>query len=230
MWQNKRSEEQEILDLGDYSDSEYESCLHLLGKVNEVLGGFSATKKAMLRLKETPNSILDIGCGGGQLCQKLHGWFPKAKIVGIDISQKAVEYAERLLPTSCKERVTFVLQKDKSLPYGDNSFDVVTTMLVCHHMSDDELVLFLKESFRISSMAVVVNDLHRHILAYIGFSLIAPFIFLNRLIWHDGRLSIRRSFQKNDWISFLERAGFQKRQYSLTWNFPFRWTLTLTKQ
>ena len=232
MWQNERSTKKEILDLGNvhYNETEYNSCLKYLERVNCLLGGFRATRQALHTLQQKPSSILEIGCGGGYLCQRLHRWFPKAKVLGVDISQAAIDHAKKHLPVDLKQKVAFRIQDDKSIEFPDNSFDVVTTMLVCHHMTDDELVTFLKESFRVSSQALIINDLHRHILAYISFSLIVPFAFPNRLIWHDGRLSVRRSFRKQDWITLLEKAGFQKDQYTLKWNPAFRWTLTIRKQ
>ncbi|MCB1113016.1 MAG: methyltransferase domain-containing protein [Chlamydiia bacterium] len=231
MWQDKRSNEQEILDLGSahYSAEEYNNCLKLLERINFFLGGFRASWKALKALNKSPASILEVGCGGGYLCQHLHRWFPYATVQGIDISSEAIDHAQKHLPVDFKKNVFFRIQDDKTIEYPDNSFDVVTTMLVCHHMTDDELVTFLQQSYRVCSQAVVINDLHRHILAYISFSLVAPFAFPNRLIWHDGRLSVRRSFHKRDWLSLLEKAGFQKHQYTLKWNPAFRWTLTIKK-
>lgn len=230
MWQNKRSMDLEILDLGPdhYTMNEYTDCLHLLGKINRWLGGFKATKGAFNRLKNAPKSILEVGCGGGHLCKKMSYWFPHANITGIDINRAAVMEAQKYLQVH-NERVKIEEQEDKNLKYADGQFDIVTTILVCHHMNDQELVDFLKESYRICSSAVIINDLHRHLLAYAGFALIAPFAFPNRLIWQDGRLSIKRSFRKKDWIHILNMAGFQKHQYELRWNWAFRWTLTLKK-
>lgn len=218
----------EILDLGSdhYTMNEYKHCLRLLGRINRFLGGFNATKRAFKSLKNAPKSILEVGCGGGHLCQKMAQWFPHAKITGIDIDNAAVIEAEKHLNMQNKQ-VRFEKQHDKTLKYTDGQFDVVTTILVCHHMNDQELIDFLKESYRICSSAVIINDLHRHFLAYAGFALIAPLVFPNRLIWHDGRLSIKRSFRKRDWEHILHMAGFHKNQYVLRWNWAFRWTLTL---
>lgn len=231
MWQNRRSLELEILDLGldHYTPEEYNRCLYLLGRINGALGGFRATRKAFEGSVNAPESILEVGCGGGYLCHRLHCWFPEADILGIDICPEAIGHATDHLPKGYNGKVSFRVQKDKTLEYADGSFSVVTTMLVCHHMTDDELVNFLKECYRISSQAVVINDLHRHFLAYVGFSLLTPVLFPNRLIWHDGRLSVKRAFRKGDWIALLKRAGFSESQYVLRWNWAFRWTLTLVK-
>jgi len=229
MWQKKRSEDLEILDLGPphYTVDEYNHCLKLLGRINHWLGGFKATKKAFKRLNNAPSSILEVGCGGGHLCHHMSKWFPKAKITGIDISSAAVEQAERL--NLSNKNVRNERQPDKRLIHSDNQFDVVTTMLVCHHMKDQELVEFLKESYRVCRSAVIINDLHRHLLAYTSFFLITPIFFPNRLIWNDGCLSIKRAFRKHEWIEALTKAGFHKDQYTLRWNWAFRWTLTIKK-
>lgn len=229
MWVDKRSDEKEMMDYGTKycTPLEYNDALMKLSWINSLLGGFRGTKRAFKKIKE-PHSILEVGCGGGYLSQKLYQWFLKADIVGIDIDPLAIDHAVRELPEVCKAKVSFHPQPDKTLRYPDNSFDVVTTMLVCHHMTDPELVEFLQESYRVAAKAVIINDLQRHFLAYFSFSLIGK-LFRNRLIWNDGRISIKRGFRKKEWISLLEKAGFNKSQFTLHWDWAFRFTLTLRK-
>lgn len=225
MWQKSRSNQKEIIDLGRdrYTQKEYIRCIKLLGRINRWLGGFRASNRVFKTLGEC-SSIVEVGCGGGEYCQYLHQLFPKATILGIDQCQEAIDYAMLSLPEKAKEKVFFENQK-----HFAPGFDVITTMLVCHHMTDEELVVFLQDCYRMSKKAVIINDLHRHLFAYIGFSLLVPFFFPSRLIWHDGRLSVKRSFRKKEWISLLKKAGFQKNQYVLRWNWAFRWTLLITK-
>ncbi len=231
MWQDKRSQELEILDHGPsaYTLQEYNQCLKYLCRINHLLGGFHASKRAFAQLKDPFHSVLEIGCGGGYFCHMLHRWFPHAKIVGVDLSEEAISHSLQNLSKAEEKFVSFEIQKNKTLEYPDNRFDVVTTMLVCHHMSDEELVVFLKESVRICKKAVIINDLQRHFLAYVSFSIIAPILFPNRLIWHDGRLSIKRALRKKEWMLLLEKAGYKKEDYTLKWNWAFRWTLTIRK-
>lgn len=231
MWQDRRSSSLEILDLGPqyYTQPEYDHCLALLGKINRYLGGFRATNKALKTLKTLPKSILEVGCGGGYLCHYLHKNYPETLIFGIDLSKEAIQHAKAQFSKENEGKIAFATQKEKTLLFNESSFDVVTTMLVCHHMTDEELVQFIKEAYRICSVSVIINDLHRHLLAYLSFSLIVPFVFPNRLIWNDGRLSIRRAFRKKDWSKIMEKAGFHPDQWTLKWNWAFRWTLTLRK-
>ena len=199
MWENERSTEKELLDLGPdhYTDEEYNDCLKKLSRINSLLGGFGAMKKALKAIK--PRSFLDVGCGAGVLCQKVAHWFNETSIMGIDLNPKAIEKADRDLPDSLRNQVSF--QCEKSFP--SDSFDVVTSMLVAHHFTDDELVVFIQENYRMASKFVIINDLQRHVLAYASFSILVPFLFPNRLIWHDGRLSIKRGFRKNELHALL---------------------------
>ncbi len=44
--------------------------------------------------------ILDIGSGTGDLAADIHGAFPSAELLGLDVSEAAVEHAARKVPTA----------------------------------------------------------------------------------------------------------------------------------
>jgi 2-polyprenyl-3-methyl-5-hydroxy-6-metoxy-1,4-benzoquinol methylase len=218
----------ELLDLGPshYTSKEYNDCLFQLGRIGKLLGGDRATIWAFNQLPKTPTSILDVGCGGGQMTLKLAQRYPKAKVRGIDLSKEAIAFAktESLLhPRNLK----FSICKTPELREPPKSVDVVTSTLVCHHLSNDEIIDFLKRSLMIAKEAVIFNDLHRHPLASAIFSVIAPVCFRNRLIYHDGLLSIKRAFKRSDILTFLDAAKIPQKAFSLTWHCPFRWILIL---
>jgi SAM-dependent methyltransferase len=50
----------------------------------------------------TPNGVLDFGCGPGNSSRALRGWFPHARLVGLDISQPMIDIAERTTPSDAK--------------------------------------------------------------------------------------------------------------------------------
>ena len=222
-WQ-KRSDQLELIDLGSqhYTQGEYFDCLHQLGKVGEYLGGDRASYKAIDLLFPRPTSILDVGCGGGDFTQKLGKRYSSCQIKGIDISSKAVSYAKM---HNQGNNVTFDSCFLCNIP--SKSYDVVISTLVCHHLNDAELILFLKDCTRIAKKAVIINDLHRHPLAWLAFILSAPILFRNRLITHDGALSIKRAFTKKDWQGYLEAFHAKGK---ITWHWPFRWIVTLEPQ
>lgn len=227
----KRSEEKELLDLGPnfYTHDEYIHCLKKLFLINRLFGFFHSTVNI---LKKFPgkSTLLDIGCGGGLFILQLSKIFPHMQLHGIDISHAAIMDAQKSLQNSQKNnansQVSFQLQTQAQLNLAKNSYDIILITLVCHHISDDDLVIFLQLAHQAASKAVIINDLHRHVLAYWLYGLISP-IFRNRLITHDGLISIRRGFTYVEWQLLLQRAGLNR--YRLKWCFPFRWQLILTK-
>lgn len=222
-----RSYEPELLDLGPsyYSQAEYDDCLVQLSRIGRFLGGNKATLKTLYKIPGT-KTILDVGCGGGQFAMQLGKEFPHADITGVDISSKAIEFANTRLMETHLKNVKFETS-DENLSFPSNSFDIVTSTLVCHHLNDEQLINFLKQSYRIARHAIVINDLHRHWLAYSGFSLIAGLFFPNRLIYHDGLLSIKRAFKKSEWIGYLKAAGIPLEHCSISWHWAFRWVLSI---
>lgn len=223
-----RSYEPELLDLGPsyYTIEEYEDCLHQLDRIGRYLGGNKATLKNLHKLPK-PNSILDVGCGGGYFTMELAKQFPKAQVVGIDISNEAITFARKKLQNANIGNVLFEVPSSHQLSYSPNSFDIVTSTLVCHHLKDDQLIEFLKKSYHIATKTIIINDLHRHWLAYLSFALIAKPVFCNRLIFHDGLLSIKRAFKKHDWIYYLKAAEIPIEHCSITWHWAFRWVLRI---
>lgn len=220
----KRSYQKEWIDLGagHYTKEEYNDCLRQLERVGKWLGGDRATLRAFQELPKAPRSILDVGCGGGFLTRKLAERYPEAEVVGIDIDPLAIDYANQHSGPHPKN-LRFEHRTAKELADPLNCYDVVTTTLVCHHMDDKTLTSFLKKATGVAREALILNDLHRHWLAWGSFALIAPLLFHNRLITHDGLLSIRRAFKKEDWINLLETSGIAPERTSLDWFFPFRW-------
>ena len=218
-----RAQEPEIIDLGAgyYTIEEYHHCLDQLSQIGRFLGGDRATFKALRRMQ--PQSVLDIGCGGGGFTQRLARVFNKAKVVGIDLSASAIDYAKKQQSDNLEFRVV------EGLPFEENSFDLVTSTLVCHHIPDEELVPFLVQVYRIAKEGVVINDLHRHRMAVGAFYLASRLFFRNRLVKHDGILSIKKSFRRKDWIGYLERAKIPLEKCSIKRRFPFRWIVQMRK-
>lgn len=223
-----RSQEKELMDLDTsyYSEEEYQQCLKKLFKVSKLLGFFRDTVKI---LKKLPNNItiVDIGCGGGLFLLNLSKLFPKMNMLGLDICPQAIATAQQILESWKKKQanisVSFQLQQQE-YPFVAKNMDVIVTTLVCHHMSDDEIILFLQQSLWLANELVIINDLHRHRIAEWLFRLISPF-FRNRLISHDGLISIRRGFSRHELKLLLKLAGIH--EYQIKWRFPFRWQIIL---
>ena len=87
--------------------------------------------------------VLDIGCGKGFLLYEFTRVLPGIEVVGIDISQYAIENA--------KEEVMPLLRIGNAvdLPYEDNSFDLVVSINTLHNLYNYELRKALHEIERV---------------------------------------------------------------------------------
>lgn len=222
----KRSNQLEIIDLGPdyYQKEEYYECLRHMCQINNLLGGTRATINSIKNLKIKPVSILDVGCGGGGLTAQIAQTFIDAKVTGIDLSEEAIAYAREQHNLINLE---FLKVSTPELMQEDKSYDVVTATLVCHHLSDEQIVNFLKKAVQVARHAVVINDLHRSWFAYFGFKVISYILFRNRLTQADGALSVKRAFTRKELVNSLASAGFDSSQYKIAWFPMFRWVLTI---
>jgi ubiquinone/menaquinone biosynthesis C-methylase UbiE len=78
-----------------------------------------------------PNTILDVGCGTGQLLSKARALYPSSQLFGIDPAEGMVEIARGHLPFA-----TIYLGAAETLPIADSSVDVVLSSISFHHWSD----------------------------------------------------------------------------------------------
>ena len=226
----QRSQQQEWIDLGPefYSATEYAQCLRLLFRINCLLGFFYSTRRALKNLPHK-TTLLDVGCGNGLFLLHLSRYYPDFQLRGIDVSAQAIALAEHARLAwrvrGDATEVSFAVQPQLRLNLPAQSVDIVLTTLVCHHIQDEELVLFLREVYQAARVKVIINDLHRHRLAYWLYALTSPWLFRNRLITHDGLVSIQRGFKRAEWQALLIRAGITR--YQIKWQFPFRWSVIL---
>jgi len=176
-----------------------------------------------------PESILDVGCGSGTLAIKLAQLYPDAKIVGIDLNPVAIQFAQRQRVLICPplNHLVFECRKEERLLEPSKSYDVVMATLVCHHLTDKALIDFISNACRIAKKRVILNDLHRHPLALFLFRMISPVFFRNRLIQHDGPLSIQRAFKYHEWVELLAKAGIAPSSYRIRWHWAFRWIVEI---
>ena len=78
-------------------------------------------------------SVLDVGCGTGSLTCALTEQIPHAKLVGIDVSQAAIDYCR---DRYAGRRVAFDCGDAMRLPYRDQAFDHSLSLLVFQFIPD----------------------------------------------------------------------------------------------
>ena len=142
---------------------------------------------------------------------------------------EVVAFACEGLALNPQSNLSYRVAHDQESCLEPDSVDVITATLVCRHMNESELIDFLGRAYRAARQAVVLNDLHRHPVAHGLFRLVAPVCFRNRLIQHDGALSVRKSFTRNDWLDAFSAAGIPREDCRVEWHWAFRWIVTMSR-
>ncbi|MBF0398344.1 MAG: bifunctional demethylmenaquinone methyltransferase/2-methoxy-6-polyprenyl-1,4-benzoquinol methylase UbiE [Desulfobacterales bacterium] len=93
----------------------------------------------------TNNSkMLDIGCGTGKIAFEAKKRYPFSQIFGIDITIEMLKVAIKRIGS---EKIEWSLGDAEDLPFGDNSFDAVTSGYLIRNVKDIRAAL--KEQIRV---------------------------------------------------------------------------------
>jgi 2-polyprenyl-3-methyl-5-hydroxy-6-metoxy-1,4-benzoquinol methylase len=223
-----RSDEIEIMDDLEISGPVVPQTLKELNTINKWLGGNSISISAFKKMAEGKQSIklVDLGCGGGDIMMEMAKWARKkninASFIGIDANPHIIEYAKE--NTSSFPEISYQAINIFSEEFEKQTYDIVHCCLFTHHFTDMELVKFFKLFKQQSKVGVIINDLHRHPLAYWSIILLISLFSKSEMVKNDASVSVARSFRKNEIRKILERADVK--DYSLRWKWAFRWELT----
>ena len=229
---SRRSTEREIIDDMTLDRREMARVLGDLEVVNTYLGGYSTTLQALPRLLppgDGPVRLLDVGAGGGDMARRLVEWGRargrRVEVVTVDLSFAAVEYARAAL-ADCPEAC--VVQADVfALPFPDGSFDVALCSLFLHHFEQGAAARVLAALHAASRNGVVVNDLHRHPLAWAGIWTLTRLLGASPIVRNDWPLSVLRAFGRDD---FRELEGATGLEMDVRWRWAFRYQVVIPKR
>lgn len=79
------------------------------------------------------NSCLDVGCASGYMISQIASFFSNAKYFGIDIYDKAIEYAKKEYPN-----IEFKVASADRLPFEDDIFDVILFYETIEHVENPQ--------------------------------------------------------------------------------------------
>lgn len=224
----------EMMDDFSITDDRLTDALDNLWWTNRLLGGWAATDAILDPLLQSRDALrlLDLGTGGADalvhLVQRADRLNCRLAAVGVDANPVTLEYAREIvaqeLPEPLQDRISLMEGDALDLPFDTDAFDVTLAALFLHHFHGPDAVHLLREMDRISCLGAIVNDLHRHPLAYLGIWLLGRLLPASPMFRHDGPMSVRRGFRRSELLALAEEAGWSR--LTVRWHWAFRYTLS----
>ena len=199
---DRRTDATELLD-GRLDDPQtLAGNLRDLRRINRWLGGVTLSAEAIeaLAAHRSDLSLLDVGTGGADipvaLLERAAARGRQWTIVGIDSRPEVLAAAVLARPgLAVTEGLELHVGDGLSLPFGDGSFDLAHCSLVVHHCTPAEAVALFREMARVARLGIVVNDLDRRRLGWVGAWLIGHLLTRNRYTRRDAPLSVQRAYR-----------------------------------
>ncbi|MEZ0368858.1 MAG: methyltransferase domain-containing protein [Candidatus Sericytochromatia bacterium] len=220
---SQRSYQPELMDAEGVDREILWQTLRELETVNRWLGGYATTLKGLQELlaggvRAREWSIVDVGCGGGDTLRVVADWARQRgyrfRLSGVDMQPDCLEYAKKHAPDREIEWICADF-REVAGPY-----DIVITSQFCHHLDDALMREFFGWTRRSARLGFVINDLHRHPVAYHGFHALSALFSRSPFIRYDGPMSVRKAFSRSELADLAGSAGLHPR---ILWQWAFRY-------
>jgi ubiquinone/menaquinone biosynthesis C-methylase UbiE len=186
-----------------------------LCRLNRLTGGGSLSVRAVRTLRAVEpgvSTLLDVGCGACDIPVLLladarrHG--EALDVTATDSRPEVLAAARAVRPGLDRVADLKIAVADGlALPYPDGSFDIAHTSLVIHHLAPGDALGLLRELLRVARSGIVVNDLDRSWPTWLGAWLLAHTVARSRYTRHDGPLSVRRAYTRDEMTDLIREAG-----------------------
>jgi 2-polyprenyl-3-methyl-5-hydroxy-6-metoxy-1,4-benzoquinol methylase len=226
----QRSYQKELMDLGNFTEKDFRQNLYELKLTNLFLGGHAATlnplKIIFRKYKQEHYTIADVASGGGDSLVAMAKWCKKnghqVDFTGIDLNEFCTQFAS-------EEAAEFPNINFITKPYQETAktYDIITCALFTHHLNEEELDHYLLWAKEKAKIGFIINDLHRHPLAYFNIKWISWLFPFSYLYKNDAPLSVLRSFTKADWQKKAEKLGLE---IEIKWHWAFRYSVCYLKK
>lgn len=222
----RRSMQTEVLD-GSVEPRELALILSDLARFNGAMLGRRLVIRwlnhALQRLPpHQPLTLLDIGCGYGDLLRAVRHWAQRngraIKLIGVDLNPQVIGIART--NTDASDEIDYHAADifDYEPPHA---VDIVTTSLVTHHLSDAMIVRLLRWLEATAHKGWLICDLQRSIVPFYFIAAAGFLLRLHPVVTYDGRVSVARSLTRKEWRQSILAAGIPSTAFEIR-SFMFR--------
>lgn len=229
-----RTDDPEIMDDFNLKGEVLQNALDKIAKINQLLGGNQLTLQGVEKLlegitKEQTITIIDIGCGNGDMLRKLADYALKYdwdfKLIGIDANAFTINYARKL--SIHYPNINYRCEDIFNEAFSEIEYDIALCTLTLHHFKNNEIINLASIFNTNARRGVVINDLHRSIISYRLFQAMCFVTRLNGMSKKDGLTSILRGFTRSELLDFSKQLNLKK--YTIQWKWAFRYQWIISK-
>lgn len=201
--------------------------------VNRFLGGTRATLHALKPYlpdaRRGALTLLDIGTGAADIPIAIVQW---ARSHALDIHLVAVDFNPSICAlarhnTMAYPEITIQEADIFALPFDPEAFDIVHSAMFLHHFPQAKAADILRIMYACCRQAVIINDLHRHPLAFYSITWLAHLFSRSPMFQHDAPVSVLRGFKQPDWEELGRLSGIGHLRIKRRW--PYRFVVTASK-
>ncbi|WP_338409412.1 class I SAM-dependent methyltransferase, partial [uncultured Flavobacterium sp.] len=150
----------------------------------------------------------------------------KFNLIGIDANVFTIDYAHKL--SIEYENISYQCEDIFNKAFSEIKYDIVLCTLTLHHFKNNQIEYLIQLFKKQARVGIVINDLHRNIIAYRAFQLICFFFKLNKMSKEDGLVSILRGFKKQELVNFAEINKLKNYSIKWKWAFRYQWIIKIS--
>ncbi len=200
----------ELLDADSGTPAEIASALTDLRHINQWFGGIAATQSMVTQVSQklgvSSLSLLEVAAGAGYVPQAASARMGK---LGVHLQVTLLDRAPSHLKSGSQNGSSAVAGDAMALPFGGESFDLVSCCLFAHHLEPEEMVQFVNDGLRVCRAAVIINDLVRDPIHLALVYLSLP-LYRSHLTHHDAPASVRRAYSIGEMNEMLRQTKAAK--------------------
>jgi SAM-dependent methyltransferase len=157
-------------------------------------------------------TILDVGCGSGDIplavAARLRRDGHAPRVTCADLHRPILAAARRQIGAAL--RCDYLCADGLRLPLPDRAVDLVLCSATLHHFAPDDAARLLGELGRVARVALLVSDLARGWLTYLGARALTAIATRNRVTRHDGVVSALRAYTAPEVRALAREAGLHE--------------------
>lgn len=220
----------ELLD-GPLDPSQLAGNLDDLARFNRHGGELSWALLRRLQPGNSAVSLLDVGTGGADiprdLLRRAEGAELELTVTATDVRPEILEVARAR--SAGMANLSIRLAEADRLDFADDTFDVVHSSLLMHHLEPQAVVVLLREMRRVARRGVIVNDLDRRRHWWVFARLLGLVATRNAYTRYDAPLSVARAYRADEITAMA--AAARLREIERLWARPaYRYGLAFVRR